>query len=172
MATKKEAIASGNFLKYIEKADDVEVYKSIRNNTKAFKKMLKDIPRKKINYAYDEGKWTIKELLQHIIDAERVFAYRALTMARQDATPLPGFDENNWALAANKISRKWSDLEEEFKTVRESTELLFESLSDTELLFAGTAGNNPINTVGLGYVIAGHCKHHMDIINERYLAKK
>ena len=110
MATKKEAIASGNFLKYIEKADDVEVYKSIRNNTKAFKKMLKDIPRKKINYAYDEGKWTIKELLQHIIDAERVFAYRALTMARQDATPLPGFVENNWPLAANKISRKWSDL--------------------------------------------------------------
>lgn len=172
MAKKKEAIASGNFLNYIEKADDVEVYKSIRNNTKAFKKMLKDIPRKKINYAYDEGKWTIKELLQHIIDAERVFAYRALTMARQDATPLPGFDESNWALAANKIARKWSDLEQEFKTVRESTELLFESLSDTELLFAGSASNNPINTVGLGYVIAGHCKHHMDIINERYLAKK
>jgi uncharacterized damage-inducible protein DinB len=172
MATKKDTIVSGNFQRYIDKADDTEVYKSIRNNTKAFKKMLKDMPRKKINYAYAEGKWTIKELLQHIIDAERVFAYRALTMARQDATPLPGFDENNWAAAANKIERKWSDLEEEFKAVRESTELLFGSFTDAELLFAGTASNHSINTAALGYVIAGHCKHHMDIINERYLSKK
>ncbi len=172
MALKKDAIAAGNFQNYISKADDVEVNKSIRNNTKAFKKLLKEIPRKKINYAYAEGKWTIKELLQHIIDAERVFAYRALTMARQDATPLPGFDENNWAVAANKIERKWSDLEEEFKAVRYSTELLFESLTDAELLFTGTASNHPINTVALGYVIAGHARHHMDIINERYLPKK
>ena len=90
-------------------------------------------------------------------------------MARLDATPLPGFDENQWAVSANKIQRKWDDLLEEFKMVRASTEMLFEPLGDEELLFTGTASNHPINTLALGYVIAGHLQHHIDIIYERYL---
>ena len=169
MSTKNDVIAGGPFLNYISRAADKDVVKSIKESTKAFKQLLEEIPSKKRNYAYAEGKWTIKELLQHIIDAERVFAYRALRMARLDATPLPGFDENAWAVSANKIHRKWDDLVKEFKTVRASTEVLFESLGEAELLFAGTASNLPINALALGYVIAGHVQHHIDIINERYL---
>lgn len=169
MATKLDAVAAGNFLNYIGKAPGKDVVKSIKSNTKAFRKLLKKIPAKKRDHAYAEGKWTIKESLQHIIDAERVFAYRALRIARLDATPLPGFDENAWATAANKIDRKWDDLVEEFKSVRTATEILFESLGEPELLFTGTASGHPINALALGYVIAGHTKHHMDLFEERYL---
>jgi DinB superfamily len=172
MSTKKNIVAAGPFQHYINIAEDTDVVKAIHHNTKEFKKLLKNIPQKKRNYAYAEGKWTIKELVQHTIDAERVFAYRALTFARLDATPLPGFDENNWALAANKTERKWDDLEKEFKTVRAATELLFESLGEPELLFTGTASNHPLNALALGYVIAGHTQHHINIIKERYLNKK
>lgn len=169
MLSKKDAVAAGGFLTYIAKAPEKEVTAAIRSNTKAFVKFLDAIPSKKRKYAYAAGKWTIRELLQHIIDAERVFTYRALRTARLDATPMPGFDENNWAAAANKNSRKWDSLVKEFTALRASTELLFDSLNDEELLFTGTASNIPINALALGYVIAGHTSHHMDIIRERYL---
>src|SRR5664279_3667153 len=164
MLTKKDIVASGPFLNYIGKAEDAGVIKSIRHNTKAFEKILKHIPPKKRKYAYAEGKWTIKEMLQHIIDAERVFSYRALRMARMDATPLPGFDENSWAVSANKTNRKWNSLVKEFAAVRASTEMMFENFSDEALLFAGTASNIPINALALGYVIAGHAQHHIELI--------
>ena len=169
MLTKKDAIAAGGFLTYIGKAPDKNVQAAIRSNTKAFKKFLKHIPAKKRKHAYAAGKWTIKELLQHMIDAERVFAYRALRTARRDATPMPGFDENQWAAAANKNDRDWADLVKEFTAVRKASILLFESLGEAELLFEGVASNFPVNALALGYVIAGHTAHHMDIIKERYL---
>ncbi len=169
MCTKNDIIASGPFLNYINKAADKDVATSIRQNTKAFKKLLAGIPPKKRKHAYAPGKWTIKQSLQHIIDAERVFAYRALRTARLDATPMPGFDENNWAAAVNRNNRKWTDLEKEFAAVRVCTEMFFESLAKDELLFVGMASNLPINALALGYVIAGHAQHHIEIIKERYL---
>jgi DinB superfamily len=172
MSSKKDVIAAGHFLNYINKAKDTDVVKAIRYSTKESKKFLRHIPAKKRNHAYAEGKWTIKELLQHMIDSERVFAYRALRFARLDATALPGFDENTWAAAANKTSRKWTSLVKEFETVRAATEILFESFGEAELLFTGTASNQPLNALALGYVIAGHTRHHLDIIEERYLSKK
>jgi hypothetical protein len=169
MCSKKDSIASGSFLTYINKAADKDVSTALRQSTKACKKLLNTIPPKKRKYAYAEGKWTIKELLQHLIDAERVFAYRALRIARLDATPMPGFDENNWATAANKINRKWGSLVKEFSAVRASTEILFKHLGKEELLFEGMASNISINALALGYIIAGHTQHHIDIISERYL---
>jgi hypothetical protein len=172
MPSKNDTIAAHFYTNYINNAPDADVLKSIKKNTKAFRKFLKDIPTKKRNYAYADGKWTIQELLQHIIDGERVFAYRALTIARKDKTPLPPFDENIWAASANEISRSWEDMVEEFKTVRKSTELLFASFRDEDLLVTGTASSNPINTLALGYIIAGHVQHHMNIIKDRYLKKQ
>ncbi len=171
MLSKKDAVAAEFYSNYINNAPDTSVVKSIEKNTKAFRKFLKDIPAKKINYAYAEGKWTVEELLQHIIDAERVFAYRAVTFARKDKTPLPPFDENLWANSAREITRNWEDSVEEFKAVRKSTELLFNSLREEDLLFTGTASNHPMNALALGYIIAGHVQHHMNVITERYLAK-
>lgn len=169
MCTKQDVIVSGPFVNYVAKAADKKVSASIRHSTRALKKLLKDIPQKKRKHAYAPGKWTIKELLQHMIDAERVFAYRALTMARLDATLLPGFDENNWATAANKINRKWNSLVKELESVRTSTEILFDHLGKESLLFQGTSSNYPLNALALGYIIAGHTLHHIDIIKTRYL---
>ncbi len=169
MLGKKDAIAGGQFQNYIHKATDFEVVAAMQQNTQTFRTFLDRIPADKRDYAYAAGKWTIKELLQHVIDAERVFAYRALRLGRMDPTPLPGFDENDWAKAANKINRKWTDLVNEFNAVRTSTEILFGNLGEQELLFAGTASSLPVNALALGYVIAGHAQHHMDIITARYL---
>src|SRR5450432_244287 len=169
MLSKKDIVASGPFLNYISKAQDADVIKSIRHNTKAFEKLLKHIPPKKRKYAYAEGKWTIKELLQHVIDAERVFTYRAVTFSRKDGTQLPGFDENNWAANAQTAHRSWLDLVKEFKALRKATECLFESFTEDQLLATGTASSHPINALALGFICAGHVAHHMQVLRERYL---
>lgn len=167
MCTKKDAIASGPFLTYINKAADKNIQESLAENTLLFGRLLASIPPEKRAYAYAPGKWTILQMLQHIVDAERVFAYRALRVARQDATAMPGFDENTWAAAANKINRNWNGLLEEFTAVRASTERMFKHFGREELLFAGMACNQAINALAMGYIIAGHTQHHLDIINER-----
>jgi hypothetical protein len=166
----RSAIIAVDYQKaYIALVKEEEIGKALEKSTQQFKKLLKKIPRKKIDYAYAEGKWTIREMLQHIIDAERVFNYRALTFGRKDATPLPGFDENNWATQSGASHRKWEDLVEEFKAVRKASEALFASFSDDQLSFTGDANGHPLNTIALGFLIPGHLAHHMKILKERYL---
>jgi hypothetical protein len=172
MSSKIDALAAEFYRNYINKAADENVVKAIEKNTRNFRKFLKSIPKSKIDYAYDEGKWTIRELVQHVIDAERVFSYRATSIARKDATPLPSFDENNWAANAQATKRKWKDLVEEFRSLREANEILFSSFSEEQLRSIGTASNNQINVLALGFILSGHVEHHIDIIKERYLAKK
>jgi hypothetical protein len=172
MARKKDVIAAEFFQRYLNLVKEDDVVKALKKNTKQFRKLLETIPKKKIEYAYAEGKWTIKQLLQHVIDAERVFVYRAMTFSRKDATPLPGFDENQWADHADTKHRQWSDLVDEFRALRKSTELLFESLTEDQLLSTGTAGNHPANALAFGFICAGHALHHSTIIKERYLKQK
>jgi uncharacterized damage-inducible protein DinB len=172
MVNKKDITVPDFFKTYLNALQEDNLQEALINNTRRFRKLLKQIPHKKINYAYAEGKWTIKELLQHIIDAERVFIYRALTFARHDPAPLPGFDENNWAIAAKAPKRKWNDLIEEFKALRSANELFLLSLDDDQLLQSGSANNNPISVAGLAFVCAGHVAHHMRIIRERYLVEQ
>ncbi len=171
MITRKDVVAAEFFQRYINTSKEKNVIKAIKKSSEDFLGLLKTIPRKKIDYAYAEGKWTIKELLQHIIDAERVFVYRAMRFARKDATPLASFDENSWAANSRAASRKWDDLVKEFKAVRKSTELLFESFDDEQMLSKGTASNHEINVAALGFIAAGHVIHHQNIIKERYLQK-
>ena len=169
MASRKDVVAAEFFQRYVNVVKEDDVVKAIRENSSQFKKFLVRIPKKKIGYAYAEGKWTIKEMLQHMIDAERVFTYRALTFSRKDGTALPGFDENNWAANAQAGHRKWQELVREFKALRKATECLFESFTEDQLLATGTASGHPINTIALGFIIAGHVAHHMAVIRERYL---
>jgi hypothetical protein len=169
MATKKDAIAAGFFQRYINEVKQEDVLEALEKNTDRIKKLLKEIPKKKIDFAYAHDKWTIKEMLQHMIDAERVFAYRALRFARKDATPLPGFEQNDWAASAPARERKWSELLEEFKAVRKSTELLFRSFDQEQLLQKGIASGQEVNVIALGFIISGHVEHHINIIKERYL---
>jgi hypothetical protein len=169
MISRNDLIAGESFFAYINLVKEEDIVSALEKNTKSFRKLLKNIPRKKINYSYAEGKWTLKEMLQHIIDAERVFAYRALTFARKDAAQLPGFDENEWAITSKAVKRKWNDLVDEFDFLRAATEFMFRSFDEEQLLNIGIANSKPMNGAALGFVCAGHVQHHMNIIKERYL---
>jgi hypothetical protein len=131
--------------------------------------LFQSIDEKKGGYAYAEGKWTIKELINHVIDAERVFAYRALTFARNDHAELPGFEENTWVEASNANSRTMENLVAQYAQVSASTMLLFKSF-DTEMLNrVGTASGVKFNVANIGFIMAGHESHHVNILKERYL---
>jgi len=157
------------FHKYINQVEGDDLLKVLQKQTRSFSKFLDEIPKSKRDYRYAEDKWTIKEVVQHIIDAERVFAYRALSFARKDSTPLPSFDENVYAANAKVENRKWKDLVKEFETVRESTLILFQSFDDEQMDASGTASGKSVYVMGIGYVIAGHANHHINITRERYL---
>ena len=123
----------------------------------------------KFDYSYAEGKWTIKEIIQHIIDTERIFAYRALRISRNDKTPLPGFDENDYVDNTNAKRRGIQDLLSEFSAVRHSNLLMYKSFSDEQLRRIGIASNNEVSVRALGFLILGHLKHHQKVFQERYL---
>jgi uncharacterized damage-inducible protein DinB len=169
MIPRSEIIPADFYQSYIDLIKDNDFREAIRKNTKQFRRVMKRIPRKKYDYSYAEGKWSVRQMLQHIIDAERVFAYRALRLSRMDSTPLPGWDETAWAKHDGAAERRWKDLLEEFRAVRESTQYLFDSLSDTQLRFVGTVRERPLNAFTIGFVLPGHVAHHMRILEERYL---
>ena len=127
------------------------------------------IPLEKINYAYAEDKWTIKQMFQHVIDTERIFAYRALRFARNDKTELPGFEENSYVDEANANKRSIQDLLTELLVVRQASLSLFKSFSEEQLLRKGIASNNPMSVRALGFIIIGHQNHHQKVFEERYL---
>lgn len=121
------------------------------------------------DHRYASGKWTIKEVVQHVIDAERVFAYRALRFARNDATALPGFEENDYAPASEAGRRDMPDLLDEAATVRAGTIALYRSFTPVMLTRRGTASGHTLSVHALGWIIAGHAAHHLRIIHQRYL---
>ncbi len=121
------------------------------------------------DHRYAPGKWSIKEVVQHVTDSERVFTYRALRFARNDRTPLPGFDENDYAPASDAERRSMDDLLNEAATVRASTIALYRSFTMEMLERRGSANNNTISAHALGWIIAGHAAHHLRIIHQRYL---
>lgn len=154
---------------YISKTKGDDVMAALRNSTRELFSLLKSIPPEKHDHRYAEGKWTIKEVVQHMIDAERVFAYRALRFARKDDTPLPGFDENLFAQTAKADRRNWNDLIEEFVALRQASEAMFTSFDDEQLESSGIANEHSNYVLGIGYILAGHVNHHCQVIKERYL---
>lgn len=133
---------------------------------------LTAIPGEKWNYRYAEGKWSIKELVQHVIDAERIFCYRALCFARKDKTPLPGFDENTYAAASKADQRTKEELIEELKTAQRSSAQMFASFDEEQLNEDGVANGKPVYVKALSFIIIGHALHHRNILLERYLQDK
>ncbi len=117
---------------------------------------------------YAPGKWIVKEVLGHLADVERIFAYRALRVGRGDVTPLAGFDENAYVPAAGSDRRPLADLLDEFEAVRAATLALFRGMPEDAWGRRGTANGVPVSTRGLLYVTAGHARHHMEILRERY----
>jgi DinB superfamily len=155
--------------KYINLVKEDELMTAFTNQSASLFSFFNSIPEAKHDYAYGEGKWTVKELLQHMLDAERVFVYRALTFSRKDENKLPGFDENEWAPESNAAARNWNEMVEEFKALRKSTELMFGSFNSSQLDSTGIANNNLVYVSAIGFIIIGHCNHHIGVLKERYL---
>ena len=151
---------SGHFGTYVKELE-ISLHEFIR--------FVQNIPMDKFDYRYAEGKWTIKDIIQHVIDTERIFAYRALRFSRNDKTPLPSFEESDYADNTDSNKRSIQDLLTEFSAVRHSTLLFYKSLSEEQLKRIGTASNNPISVRALGFVMIGHQKHHQKVFEERYL---
>ncbi len=155
--------------RYIERAGSDDLLTAIKDSTEAALGLFHTIDKSKWIYRYAADKWSIKEMVQHLIDADRIFAYRALCFARQESISLPGFDENSYAAVSNADVRTKASLVEEFETVRKSLEQLFGSFGQEQLAATGISNNNPISVNAIGYITAGHLQHHLDILKERYL---
>lgn len=157
------------FDKYISFVRNEDLNSVLERQSKETENIFSSIQPDKWLYKYEENKWTIKEVLQHISDTERVFSFRALVFARKDPNAFPSFDENSYAKNSNSNNRNPGDLIEEFLAVRKSTQLLFKGFSATQLDAVGTASSNEMSVAAIGYMIAGHLAHHLHILKERYL---
>jgi uncharacterized damage-inducible protein DinB len=147
----------------------LDLIEGFENSIEEFILFLEQLPVEKLEYRYADGKWTIKDIIQHIIDAERIFSYRALRISRNDKTPLAGFDENEYVENTNANARNFKDLLSELKLVRQTTVMLFKSFSKEQMLILGTASNHSVSVRAIGFVILGHQLHHYKVIQERYL---
>lgn len=154
---------------YIKGLGKVELFNILNESLVLTQEILSDLPEDKLIYRYARKKWTIKELMQHIIDAERVLSYRALRFSRNDATDLQGFDEDWYVANSNGNEREFADIMNEFVLVRKSTIALFESFRLKMMNMMGTANGSEMSVRALGFVIAGHHMHHLRIIQEKYL---
>lgn len=157
------------FSHYINLVENNNVVNAMKSNLTEFVAFTENIPEEKHNFKYQENKWTIKDVVRHIIDTERIFSYRALRFARLDKTELPGFNENDFASNVNTTFTTMKDLLEEFVLVRKSTIKLFESFSQEILPIKGIASGKQMSVLAAGFVICGHAIHHTNVIKERYL---
>ncbi len=141
-------------------AQDGELYSLFRN-----------VPEEKGGFAYADGKWTVKEVISHLIDGERMFAYRVLRISRGDDTPIEGFEQDGYIENSNANNRPFAELIEEFSLQRRSNMLLLANLADEASRKIGTASGKTVSVRALAYIMAGHVTHHLNILNERYLVK-
>jgi DinB superfamily len=157
------------FEKYISLVPEGEIVVTLGKQIESTLSLVRGLSAAQGDLRYAPGKWSVKEVIGHLIDAERIFAYRALRFARRDATPLPGFDENSFVDNAGFGSRSLADLAEEFEHTRKSNLYLFKSLDADSSLRLGTASDNNISVRAIAYIIAGHELHHVGILQSRYL---
>lgn len=148
---------------------DQDMFDALRDSSTITLQLVRSIPESKGEYRYGPDKWTIKELLAHMIDTERIMAYRALRFARNDKTDLPGFEEKDYAPEANAHGRTIAELANEMERLRATTIDMFKSFTPEMLKREGTANKNRLSVLVLGYVIPGHETHHRKILIERYL---
>ncbi len=159
----------GYFERYTRLVPENDLARAFARQQEAALPFLQQITETQAAFRYAPGKWSVKEMLQHITDAERIFSYRALCFARGEQQSLPGFDENEYAAASGADQRSWQQLVEEFLAVRQATRLLFESFTPDMLIRKGTANGNLMDAATIGFVLLGHYEHHVNVLRERYL---
>lgn len=154
---------------YVKLVTHPDVIQALRISGYRTMEIIHSIPEAKGDFRYADGKWTIREVLCHMLDAERIFTYRALRFARNDKTPLSGFDENAYAAHLNAEGRSLAQLGDEMEHLRTATVDLFKSFTPEMLTRKGTANSNELSVGALGIIIAGHETHHCKVLKERYL---
>jgi len=154
--------------RYIDRVPDGDILELLEAQLPEVMDVLDDVGEDRAGYRYEPGKWSIREVIGHIADTERVMAYRAMRIARKDRTPLPGFDENDFVANANFETRTLLSLVDEWATVRRATQALLEGLDPSAADERGTASENPVSVRALAYIIHGHVLHHLTILRERY----
>lgn len=153
---------------YVSLVKSEDIRSALPGSYEALKKFLDSIPDNKATYAYEAGKWTVKEVLQHAIDTEKVFAYRAMCFARGEQQPLPGFDQAEYASNVDVSARSLSGLKEEMLLARKLSIIFFENLREEDLAKKGIASNHPVTVLSYGYIIVGHWLHHEGVLKEKY----
>ncbi len=157
------------YANYVSLVEETDVVSALQNQAGELQNLFAGISAEKENFRYAEGKWSVKELLGHLIDGERVFSYRALRISRGDQTPLAGFDENAYVANSNFGNSSFADLIEEFSLLRAANVLLFKNLSEEAWLRTGTASDAKVSVRALAFIMVGHVRHHTNILRERYL---
>lgn len=158
------------YARYISTVPDGDFLEALERQGRETVGVLQAIDETKSQFSYAPGKWSIREVVGHLTDAERVFTYRALSFARGATSPLPSFDENDWAKISPAGKRLLSDLVGEFKAVRAATLALFRSFSEEEFARSGVASGNQVTVRALAYITAGHERHHLNVLREKYLS--
>lgn len=156
---------------YIAKVPDGDILELLTAQLAELTELLSELPSERQDYRYAPGKWSVKEMLGHLVDAERIFSYRALSIARGDTQPLPGMDQDGYAAGTDFDARSFESLLEEFRHLRQANLLLFASFDGATLQRRGTASGNPFSVRALIHVTAGHVQHHIDQLRLRYLSR-
>ena len=154
---------------YIEKLPDGDISEILGHSWEQTRSFLSTVDEERSQHRYAQGKWSIREVVGHLLDAERIFTCRALRFARNDATELPGFDENEYVVHSNYDERRLSDLIQEFDHLRRANIHLFASFDETVGELGGNANGDPITVRAIPWIIAGHELHHREVMQERYL---
>ena len=156
--------------RYVSLVENRDIIDTLGAQPTQLQDLLTALPEEKGEFAYDEGKWSIKELIGHLIDGERMFAYRLFRISRADETPIEGFEQDGYIENAHSNRRSFSELLEEFSLLRRANLILIKNLTDDGWSRVGTANNAKISTRALIYIMAGHIEHHLGILKERYLS--
>lgn len=155
---------------YVKLIDETDILMALRVSGYRTQELIHGSLSDMSNYCYEEGKWSVREVLCHMIDAERIFGYRALRFARNDKTNLHGFEENDYAPQANAAARSLNKIAYEMSHLRTSTIELFDGFSEEMLKRKGSANNTEMTVAALGFIIAGHETHHRKILKDRYIS--
>ena len=155
---------------YVSLVGDEDIVDILERQASEVQEFFAAIPEEKGPYAYAEGKWSIKELLSHIIDGERMFMYRIFRISRADKTPIEGFEQDGYIENARANSRRFADLLDEFAALRRANIIAYRNFSDEDWGRTGTANELEITSRALAYIMAGHVTHHLNILKTRYLA--
>lgn len=156
------------YQRYVARVTETDILGALESQTAELTRVLAGVTREREHFRYAEGKWSVREVLGHLIDAERVFGFRAFSFSRGEAAPLPSFEENDYVARSRYAEQTLADLLDEFVALRRSNLACLRPLKDTDWTRVGIASGKPVSVRALAYIMVGHVRHHMNVLAERY----